>query len=142
MYSLLHGCVRRAPPGTTTLADGHLLSLQGSGGASTLPLPPHKLSPHDVVDLRANKGDSTGPALASGLVYRVKDDAITVAVEEAPDEGLDQPLRLEKLANEVWEHLLSEGDHCMRDSAITARLMTGGSNIHMPGQICCIHVPG
>ena len=66
-----------------------------------LPLPPHKLSPHDVVDLRANKGDSNGPALASGLVYRVKDDAITVAVEEAPDEGLDQPLRLAKLANEV-----------------------------------------
>lgn len=59
------------------------------------------MSPHDVVDLRANKGDSNRPALASGLVYRVKDDAITVAVEEAPDEGLDQPLRLEKLANEV-----------------------------------------
>jgi len=34
-------------------------------------------------------------------VYRVKEDCITVAVEEAPDEGLDQPLRLEKLANEV-----------------------------------------
>lgn len=36
-----------------------------------------------------------------GLVYRVREDSITVAVEEAPDEGLDQPLRLEKLANEV-----------------------------------------
>ena len=82
-------------------ADSHLLPLQGSGGPSTLPLPPHKFSPHDVVNLRTNKGDSNGPALASGLIYRVKDDAITVAVEEAPDEGLDQPLRLEKLANEV-----------------------------------------
>jgi len=54
-----------------------------------------------VVDIRANKADSSGPALVGGLVYRVKEDCITVAVEEAPDEGLDQPLRLEKLANEV-----------------------------------------
>lgn len=54
-----------------------------------------------MVDIRANKADSSGPALVGGLVYRVKEDCITVAVEEAPDEGLDQPLRLEKLANEV-----------------------------------------
>ena len=33
---------------------------------------------------------------------RVRDDCITVAVDEMPDEGLDQPLRLDKLANEVW----------------------------------------
>lgn len=65
------------------------------------PLPPHKFSPHDVVDIRPNKADSSGPALVGGLVYRVREDSITVAVEEAPDEGLDQPLRLEKLANEV-----------------------------------------
>lgn len=65
------------------------------------PLPPHKFSPHDVVDVRPTKTDSTGPALVGGLVYRVKEDCITVAVEEPPDEGLDQPLRLEKLANEV-----------------------------------------
>lgn len=68
------------------------------------PLPPHKFSPHDVVDIRPNKADSTGPALVGGLVYRVKEDCITVAVEEAPEEGLDQPLRLEKLANEVCLH--------------------------------------
>ena len=30
------------------------------------------------------------------------DTAIVVAVEDAPEEGLDQPLRLDKLANEVW----------------------------------------
>eukprot|EP00191_Tetraselmis_sp_GSL018_P008500 CAMPEP_0177616496 /NCGR_PEP_ID=MMETSP0419_2-20121207/24197_1 /TAXON_ID=582737 /ORGANISM="Tetraselmis sp., Strain GSL018" /LENGTH=490 /DNA_ID=CAMNT_0019114579 /DNA_START=53 /DNA_END=1522 /DNA_ORIENTATION=+ len=64
-------------------------------------LPPHKFGPHDVVALRPNKGDSTAEALAEGLVYRVKDAAILVAVDEAPEEGLDRPLRLEKLANEV-----------------------------------------
>ena len=31
----------------------------------------------------------------------MRDDCITVAVEDMPDEGLDQPLRLDKLANEV-----------------------------------------
>ena len=66
-----------------------------------------------MVDVRPNKADSSGPALVGGLVYRVKEECITVAVEEAPEEGLDQPLRLEKLANEVLAccavHLL----HCL-----------------------------
>ncbi|KAL3144155.1 hypothetical protein ABBQ32_14187 [Trebouxia sp. C0010 RCD-2024] len=81
---------------------------KGSGDAVAHPLPPHKFSPHDVVDVRPNKSDSSGPALVGGLVYRVKEDCITVAVEEAPDEGLDQPLRLEKLANEVTYKRLKE----------------------------------
>lgn len=42
-----------------------------------------------------------GAPLCSGVVYRVRDSAIIVAVDESPEEGLDQPLRLEKLANEV-----------------------------------------
>ena len=54
-----------------------------------------------MVDIRPSKGDMGVPALVGGLVYRVKEDCITVAVEEAPEEGLDQPLRLDKLANEV-----------------------------------------
>jgi hypothetical protein len=34
-------------------------------------------------------------------VCRVRDTCIIVAVDEPPEEGLEQPLRLEKLANEV-----------------------------------------
>ena len=34
-------------------------------------------------------------------VCRVWDTSIIVAIEEMPDEGLEQPLRLDKLANEV-----------------------------------------
>ena len=75
--------------------------LQGSGGPLTLPLPQHSFSPHDVVDIRPHKGDNSGPPLAEGLVYRIRNDSITVAVDDVPDEGLDQPLRLQKLANEV-----------------------------------------
>ena len=31
----------------------------------------------------------------------MRDTCIVIAIEEMPDEGLDQPLRLDKLANEV-----------------------------------------
>lgn len=76
---------------------------QGAGaGGAPVPLAQHKFGPHDVVDLRPSSGAGSGSALASGVVYRVSDTAIIVAVEEAPEEGLEQPLRLEKLANEVW----------------------------------------
>ena len=76
---------------------------QGTSAATTAaPLPQHRFSPHDVVDLRpASAVAATGPALASGVVYRVTDASITVAVDELPEDGLSQPLRLEKLANEV-----------------------------------------
>lgn len=39
--------------------------------------------------------------MCSGVIYRSKEESITVAVDEAPEEGLDQPLRIERLANEV-----------------------------------------
>lgn len=51
-------------------------SVQGGGSE---PLPPHKLSPHDIVRVRPSKGDGGGAPLAEGVVYRVKDSAITVA---------------------------------------------------------------
>ena len=54
-----------------------------------------------MVDLRPSKGTAAGPALANGVVYRIRDAEILIAVEDMPEEGLDQPLRLEKLANEV-----------------------------------------
>jgi hypothetical protein len=63
--------------------------------------PPHKFTPHDVVALKLNKADGTSPALGQGVVYRVKDSAITVAFEDVPEDGLDSPLRIEKLTNEV-----------------------------------------
>ncbi len=75
-------------------------AVQG-GGTLSVPLPPHKFSSHDVVDIRPSKAAAGGPPLASGVVFRVRDEQVVVAVEEPPEDGLDQPLRLEKLANEV-----------------------------------------
>jgi hypothetical protein len=80
-----------------------LVANKGFGGPVATPLPPHKLSPHDVVALRPNSQPqgAGGPPLCSGLVYRVKETAIVVAVDDMPEDGLEQPLRVEKLANEV-----------------------------------------
>jgi ATP-dependent RNA/DNA helicase IGHMBP2 len=75
-----------------------LLELQPNRGDL---LPPHKLTPHDVVNLKLNKGDASTPSLGQGIVYRIKDNAIIIAVDDVPEDGLDSPLRLEKLANEV-----------------------------------------
>ncbi|XP_020273755.1 DNA-binding protein SMUBP-2 [Asparagus officinalis] len=64
-------------------------------------LPAHKFGPHDVVVLKPNKADPGSPSLGQGVVYRLKDSSITVAFDEIPEDGLDSPLRLEKVANEV-----------------------------------------
>ncbi|KAK9868471.1 hypothetical protein WJX84_007692 [Apatococcus fuscideae] len=79
-----------------------LLTLVSNKGGGTIssPLPPHRFGPHDVVALKPNKADPGAIALATGVVYRTRDDFIVIAVEADIDEGLDQPLRLEKLANE------------------------------------------
>lgn len=61
----------------------------------------HKFSPHDVVVLKPNKADQGSPSLGQGVVYRLKESSITVAFDEIPEDGLNSPLRLEKVANEV-----------------------------------------
>lgn len=39
--------------------------------------------------------------MIAGVVYRMKDTSLVLAVEDVPEEGMDQPLRIEKLANEA-----------------------------------------
>ncbi|XP_039008396.1 DNA-binding protein SMUBP-2-like isoform X2 [Hibiscus syriacus] len=64
-------------------------------------LPAHKFGTHDVVVLKPNKADLGSPSLGQGVVYRLKDSSITVAFDDVPEDGLNSPLRLEKVANEV-----------------------------------------
>lgn len=71
-------------------------------------LPPHKFGTHDVVVLRPNKADLGSPALGQGVVYRLKDSSITVAFDDVPEDGLNSPLRLEKLTNEVTYHRMKD----------------------------------
>lgn len=89
--------------------------LWGQGPASgkeLLPLPAHKFGPHDNVAVRPSRGDPGGPPLVQGVVYRLHEASIVVAVDDAPDEGLEQPLRLEKLANTVRGPAAAPPDAC------------------------------
>ncbi|PKI40094.1 DNA-binding protein SMUBP-2 isoform X1 [Punica granatum] len=82
----------------TGLMGKTLLEFQSTKGDV---LPAHKFSTHDVVVLKPNKADLGSPALGQGVVYRLKDSSITVAFDDIPEEGLNGPLRLEKVANEI-----------------------------------------
>ncbi|KAJ4963054.1 hypothetical protein NE237_022993 [Protea cynaroides] len=82
----------------TGLMGKTLLEFQSNKGDV---LPAHKFGTHDVVILRPNKADLGSPSLGQGVVYRLKDSSITVAFDDIPEEGLNNPLRLEKVANEV-----------------------------------------
>ncbi|GIL72077.1 hypothetical protein Vretimale_514 [Volvox reticuliferus] len=104
----------------------------GAGGAHA-ELPPHKLGPHDVVALRPSRGPADGHPLVSGVIYRIRETAIVVAVDETPEDGLDQPLRLDKLANEVtYQRMRGTLDVLLRvrnGTALTpdGRQLPGGS---------------
>ncbi|XWS66379.1 hypothetical protein CRYUN_Cryun05aG0194400 [Craigia yunnanensis] len=82
----------------TGLMGKTLLEFQSTKGDV---LPAHKFGTHDVVVLKPNKADLGSPALGQGVVYRLKDSSIMVAFDDIPEDGLNSPLRLEKLANEV-----------------------------------------
>ncbi|CAL5351967.1 unnamed protein product [Camellia sinensis] len=82
----------------TGLMGKSLLEFQSTKGDV---LPAHKFGIHDVVVLKPNKADLGSPPLGQGVVYRLKDSSITVAFDDIPEEGLNSPLRLEKVANEV-----------------------------------------
>lgn len=82
----------------TGLMGKTLLELQSNKGDV---LPAHKFGTHDVVILKPNKADLGSPPLGQGVVYRLKDSSITIAFDDVPEEGLNSPLRLEKVANEV-----------------------------------------
>lgn len=89
----------------TGLLGKTLLELQPNRGEL---LPPHKLSSHDVVILKPNKAESSSSPLGQGIVYRVKDTSVIVAVDDVPEDGLNSPLRLEKVANEVTYRRLKD----------------------------------
>ncbi|XP_016565072.1 DNA-binding protein SMUBP-2 isoform X7 [Capsicum annuum] len=82
----------------TGLMGKTLLEFQSNKGDI---LPPHKFGTHDIVVLKPSKAVLGCPALGQGVVYRLKDSSITVAFDDVLEEGLNNPLRLEKLVNEV-----------------------------------------
>nr|ATB19672.1 putative DEAD-like helicase [Juniperus indica] len=89
----------------TGLMGKMLLELQSNKGDL---LPSHKFSTHDVVILKTNKAEVGSAPLGQGVVYRIKDTSLTVAFDDIPEDGLNAPLRLEKVANEVTYRRLKD----------------------------------
>ncbi|CAL5341021.1 unnamed protein product [Camellia sinensis] len=64
-----------------------------------------------LLEFQSTKGDvlpahKWSPPLGQGVVYRLKYSSITVAFDDISEEGLNSPLRLEKVANELSKGVL------------------------------------
>ena len=60
-----------AVAGTNSSCNRLSLSVLCQGGGTiSVPLMAHKVTPHDIVELRPSKGDASAPAIASGVVHR------------------------------------------------------------------------
>jgi len=80
-------------------------------------LPPHKLKPHVSVAITAGSATAARGAPVLGLVYRVRDNAIVVAVDDVPEYDLDMPLRLEEVADDITHRRMCETLESMREAA-------------------------
>ena len=76
------------------------------------PLPEHQMTPHDEAAVRRDQ-DNGDAILTKGVVYRVGDKRITLAIEDVPEEGFEDgsSLRIEKLANQVTYNRLLQNLH-------------------------------
>jgi ATP-dependent RNA/DNA helicase IGHMBP2 len=68
-------------------------------------LPAHRLQPGDIVRLVTREGEGP-PGEPTGVVSRVTARRIAVALDEAPDDPLEEPIRLDRAANDLtWRRL-------------------------------------
>eukprot|EP00850_Spirogloea_muscicola_P015825 SM000124S25957 [mRNA] locus=s124:391499:396363:+ [translate_table: standard] len=96
-------CVNEVPG----LFGRTLLILKPNQGECSLP--PHKFwRPRDIVALKRSKAEPTSPVLEQGIVYDLKEDSITVVVDDIPEKDLDHPIHLEKLVNDAAYQLLKD----------------------------------
>ena len=121
---------------STALMGKALLTLEPNRGAV---LPAHKFSPHDVVEIKPNKvtlrkeaarhffvcsnaNSKTGfvyfpntpqgenSTIASGVVYRVQDSKIIIAVDDLPEDGLGSALKIYKVVENILVNAISSDD--------------------------------
>eukprot|EP00850_Spirogloea_muscicola_P015834 SM000124S25966 [mRNA] locus=s124:397244:402090:- [translate_table: standard] len=72
-------------------------------------LPPHKFwRPRDIVALKRSEAEPTSPVLEKGIVYDLKEDSITVVVDDIPEKDLDHPIRLEKVVNKATYKMMKK----------------------------------
>lgn len=82
------------------------------------PLPEHQMTPHDEAAVRKDQ-DEGETILAKGVVYRLGEKHIVLAMDDVPEEGIvdGASLRIEKLANQVTYNRLLENLQQLRRCA-------------------------
>ena len=88
-------------------------SSASSSSSRQQPLPAHRFGLADLVEIRLSKAPASDPPLASGVVSRIRDDSLTLAVDDAPGDELSSAaeagasLRADRLSNEVTHRRLA-----------------------------------
>jgi ATP-dependent RNA/DNA helicase IGHMBP2 len=82
-----------------------VFTLERTGGDD---LPAHRLQPGDIVRIAPQRGGSTSQE-ATGVVSRVTSRRIAIALDEPPEDPLDEPVRIDRVANDVTWRRLREG---------------------------------
>jgi ATP-dependent RNA/DNA helicase IGHMBP2 len=67
-----------------------------------------ELQPGDIVRIAPQRGGSTSQE-ATGVVSRVTSRRIAIALDEPPEDPLDEPVRIDRVANDVTWRRLREG---------------------------------
>jgi len=79
-----------------------VVSLERTAGGD---LPAHRLQPGDIVRLASRQGGDV-PGEPTGVVSRITSRRIAVALDEPPEDPLEEPIRLDRTANDVtWRRL-------------------------------------
>ena len=79
-------------------------------------LPAGRVRTGDLVSVAPVKADAAPAGTAfKGVVYRMDRGSVTVALDEAPDERLREPLRLDRVANDTTYRRWSEALSDLRD---------------------------
>jgi ATP-dependent RNA/DNA helicase IGHMBP2 len=77
-----------------------VLSLERIAGGE---LPAHRFQPGDIARILCRR---TGPEEPTGVVSRVTTRRIAVALDEPPEDALEEPIRLDRAANDLtWRRL-------------------------------------
>jgi ATP-dependent RNA/DNA helicase IGHMBP2 len=88
-----------------------LLALEPSRGGE---LPAHRFEPGDIVALSESGASKRADPAPTGVVYRVGERRITIALDEDPEEDFAEPLRLLRVANDVTYRRLESALESLR----------------------------
>ena len=115
------------------LGGRRLLTL---GPSSARDLPANRFSPGDIVTFRASKRpERAADKLPTGVVHRLRRDTISIALDRENDELPDEPVRLDRVSNDITYRRLRETLDALRGplSGTSKRLREIAFGLREPG---------